>query len=57
MAADGFETVAFAGNGRSPAALWQIGRGLRRLRPDVLHYNDSHAMIGAGLAALGLHVP
>ncbi len=57
MAAEGFETVAFAGGGRSPAALWQIRRALRRLRPDVLHYNDSHAMTAAGLAALGLHVP
>ena len=57
MTADGFETIAFAGGGRSPAALWQIRRALRRLRPDVLHYNDSHAMTAAGLAALGLHVP
>ena len=57
MTADGFETVAFAGGGRSPAALWHIRRALRRLRPDVLHYNDSHAMTAAGSAALGLHVP
>jgi L-malate glycosyltransferase len=57
MAADGFEAVAVAGGGRSPAALWQIRRALRRLRPDVLHYNDSHAMTGAGLAAAGLPIP
>jgi L-malate glycosyltransferase len=55
--AEGFETVAFAGGGRSPTGLWQIRRGLRRLRPDVLHYNDSHAMTAAGLAALGLGIP
>ncbi len=57
MAAEGFEVVAFAGGGRNPAALWQIRRGLRRIRPDVLHYNDSHAIVAAGLAALGMHVP
>ncbi len=57
MAAEGFETVALSGGGRSPAALWQIRRCLWRLRPDVLHYNDSHAMAGAGLAALGLSIP
>jgi glycosyltransferase involved in cell wall biosynthesis len=57
MAAEGFETIAFARGGHSPAALWQIRRGLRRIRPNVLHYNDSHAMTAAGLAALGLRVP
>jgi glycosyltransferase involved in cell wall biosynthesis len=57
MAAEGFEVIAFAGGGRSPVALWQIRRGLQRLRPDVLHYNDSHAMTGAGLASLGLRIP
>jgi glycosyltransferase involved in cell wall biosynthesis len=30
---------------------------LRRIRPDVLHYNDSHAMTAAGLASLGLAIP
>jgi len=57
MAAEGFEVVAFAGGGRNPAALWQMRQALRRVRPDVLHYNDSHAMGGAGLASLGLHIP
>lgn len=57
MAADGFETTEFRGRGRSPAALLQIRRRLRQLRPDVLHYNDSHAMTGPGLAALGLPIP
>jgi glycosyltransferase involved in cell wall biosynthesis len=57
MASEGLETIIFSGGGRSPAALWQIRRALRRLRPDVLHCNDSHAVTGAGLAALGLHIP
>jgi glycosyltransferase involved in cell wall biosynthesis len=30
---------------------------LRRIGPDVLHYNDSHATTSAGLAALGLRIP
>jgi L-malate glycosyltransferase len=56
MADEGFEIVELTGGGRNPAAIWQIRRALRRLRPDVLHYNDSHAMTGAGLAAMGLPV-
>ena len=57
MTADGFEVFPFTGGGRSPLALCQLRRHLRRIKPDVLHYNDSHAMTGAGLAAWGLHVP
>ena len=56
MADEGFEVVTFSG-GRGPAALWCIRRALRRVRPDVLHYNDSHAIGGAGLASLGLRIP
>ncbi|MBU4270281.1 MAG: glycosyltransferase [Planctomycetes bacterium] len=56
MADEGFEVVTFSG-GRGPAALWRIRRALRRVRPDVLHYNDSHAIGGAGLASLGLQIP
>ena len=57
MADEGFEVVTFSGGGRGPAALWRIRRALRRIRPDVLHYNDSHAIGGAGLASLGLRIP
>ena len=56
MAAEGFEVLPFSGGGRSLRALWQIRGHLRRIGPDVLHYNDSHAMTGAGLAAFGLPV-
>jgi len=57
MAAEGFDVATFSGNGRSLWALWQIRRHLCRLRPDVLHYNDSHAVTSAGLASLGLGIP
>jgi L-malate glycosyltransferase len=57
MEAEGFDVSKFAGNGRNPAALWQMRRALRRLRPDVLHYNDSHAIQGMGMASLGMRVP
>jgi glycosyltransferase involved in cell wall biosynthesis len=57
MTTEGFEVIAFAGGGRNPAAIWQIRRALRQVRPDVLHYNDSHAIVAAGLAALGLQAP
>ncbi len=56
MAAEGFETFTFGGNGRSPTELWRIRRCLRRLQPDVLHYNDAHAVSGVGLAAAGLPI-
>lgn len=57
MTAEGFDVFTFSGNGRSPTALWQLRRRLRQLAPDVLHHNDAHAMTGAGLAAVGLHIP
>ena len=57
MADEGFEVVTFAGGGRGPAAVWRMRRALRRMRPDVLHYNDSHAIDGAGVASLGLRTP
>ena len=53
MAADGFEVLAFSGGGRNPAALWQIRQALRRVRPDVLHYNDSHADQRSGPSLAG----
>jgi glycosyltransferase involved in cell wall biosynthesis len=57
MVADGFDVATFAGRGRSPFALWQIRRWLRRWRPDVLHFNDPHALTSAGLASWGLRIP
>jgi len=57
MAEAGFPLVGLSGSGRNPASLWRIRQHLRRLRPDVLHYNDSHALTAAGLAALGLGIP
>ena len=57
MAAEGFPVTTFSGNGRSLPALWQIRRSLRRVRPDVLHFNDPHALSSAGLASLGLCIP
>lgn len=56
MEYEGFEVVAFAGGGRNPIALGQMRHALRWLQPDVLHYNDSHAIVGAGLAGFGLPV-
>jgi glycosyltransferase involved in cell wall biosynthesis len=56
MAAGGFAAFTFPGRGRSPANIWRIRRQLRRHRPNVVHFNDSHALTGAGLAALGLGI-
>lgn len=57
MRTAGFTTLEFPGGGRGFAALQFMRRELRRLRPDVLHYNDAHAVRGAGLASLGLRIP
>ncbi|MGO8752496.1 MAG: glycosyltransferase [Thermoguttaceae bacterium] len=56
MRSAGFAVGEFAGNGRNPLALWQLRRHLCRIRPDVLQYNDSHALTAAGLASSGLGI-
>lgn len=56
MAAEGFEVCDFAGRGGGPAAWWQVRRHMRRIGPDVLHYNDPHAITSVGLAALRLPI-
>jgi glycosyltransferase involved in cell wall biosynthesis len=57
MAARGFDVAQFPGHGRSPRGVWQIRHWLRHWQPDVLHYNDPHALTSAGLASLGLPIP
>jgi len=57
MAPEGFPVEMFFGSGRDPVSLWRIRRHLRRIRPDVLHMNDPHALTSAGLASLGLAIP
>lgn len=57
LQAEGFEVIPLAGKGLGLRTLWKTRQRLRCLRPDVLHYNDSHAMSLGGLAALGLSVP
>ncbi|MCE5302948.1 MAG: glycosyltransferase [Planctomycetaceae bacterium] len=57
MAQSGFDVVEFAGRGWNLGAVVRLRRALRHFRPDVLHYNDSHAMNSAGLASLGLSIP
>ena len=56
MAEESFEVHRFRGNGRNPLAFFQIRSALRRLQPDVLHYNDPHAVTAAGLACVGLGI-
>ena len=53
---EGFEVEGIAGNGRGPLAMLKTRRCLARLRPDVVHFQDSHAVSGAGVAALGLGI-
>ena len=46
----------FSGRGRSPGSVIGIRRALNQFRPDVLLYNDSHALISAGIAGWGLPI-
>jgi glycosyltransferase involved in cell wall biosynthesis len=57
MAAQGYETETFAGRGRTPSALWQIRRQIKRMQPDVLFFNDSHSLSAGTLATFGLSIP
>jgi glycosyltransferase involved in cell wall biosynthesis len=56
MRGEGFEVFETAGRGFSPLAMWRLRRRLRRDRPDVVYFNDSHALTSAGLAACGLGI-
>ncbi len=46
----------FSGRGRSPGSMIGIRKALKRFRPDVLLYNDSHALISTGIAGWGLPI-
>jgi len=52
----GWHVTTFAGRGRSPAEIWNLRRQLRRLAPEVLYFNDPHALTSAGFAAMGLPI-
>lgn len=41
----------------TPAALWSMRNTIRRLAPDVLHANDSHAFMNLNVAAMGIRRP
>jgi len=57
MAREGFPVAAFSGRGRTPFAVWQVRRRLLEWWPDLLLYNDAHALTAAGTASLGLSIP
>lgn len=57
MAAEGVAVETFIGRSRDLRAIGQIRGHLKRLRPDILHTNDSHALTTAGIASWGLKLP
>jgi hypothetical protein len=57
MRAGGFEVHPLSGSGRGLRAIWQMRRAWKKLRPDVVHFHDPHALSGGGLAAYGLGIP
>lgn len=57
MRADGFDVYSLSGSGRGLTAIWQMRRAWKRLRPDVVHFHDPHALSGGGMAAWALGIP
>ncbi|MHC4217540.1 MAG: glycosyltransferase [Planctomycetota bacterium] len=53
---EGYDVGTFRGNGRDPVSIWRIRRRLAALKPDVVHFEDAHAVTSGGLAALGLGI-
>lgn len=53
----GFAVTTFSGKGWNPLAQWRIRNCLRQWQPDILHFNDSHALTTGGCAAWRLHQP
>jgi glycosyltransferase involved in cell wall biosynthesis len=56
LAQENLPLITFRGTGRGPASIWKLRQALGRLRPDVVHSNDSLALTCSGLASLGLRV-
>ena len=53
----GFDVSTFSGRANHPRALWQVRRRLRAIRPEIIHYNDSHAVTTGLFATAGLRIP
>jgi glycosyltransferase involved in cell wall biosynthesis len=53
----GFEVVPLVGSGRNLRAIHQMRRHWRKLKPNIVHFHDPHALSGGGLAAYGLRIP
>ena len=53
----GFAVTLFSGKGWNPLAQWRIRTCLRQWQPNILHFNDSHALTTGGCAAWRLHQP
>lgn len=57
MRTDGFEVHPLPGSGRGLGAIWKMRSVWARLRPDVVHFHDPHALSGGGIAAWRLGIP
>ena len=57
MAENGFPVTEFSQRGWNMGSWLKIRRALLDIRADVLHYNDSHSITAAGVAAWGLSIP
>lgn len=50
----GYSVYELSRGGRTPRALWRLRRHIRNYRPDVVHANDSHAVVLMRLATWGM---
>ncbi|MBB73658.1 MAG: hypothetical protein CMJ75_03985 [Planctomycetaceae bacterium] len=53
----GFAVTTFFGKGWNPLAQWRMRTCWRNWQPNILHFNDSHALTTGGCAAWRLHQP
>lgn len=54
MRAAGASIYELSKSGRSPRALWRLRRHVRNYKPDVIHANDSHALVLMRYATWGM---
>ena len=57
MGGAGFDVHPIIGSGRGPAAIFGLRRLFKKSRPEVVHFHDSHALSGGGVASWGLSIP
>lgn len=57
LASSGLPVTTFGSRGRHPLAVWRLRSAIARLRPDLIYYNDPHALTAGIFATAGSQRP